>query len=322
MNKLFVNPGYYKQYYFEWANMYTQGESCQTIASKYGANPSAVNKALKKLGIEQRKPWEGGTKYAQYCNEWIELYEQGFSLEAISQKYGCSPGIVWHTLNKDGVERRSISEAVRKYGIEREDYFYVIDIGEKAYWLGFLMADGYIRIGNKNDKTINLALQKRDIEHIERFKQALGTQKIIECNHYDYRHDLPRLSLNSAKLYDDLVKHGCMPRKSLKTRFPNIPEHLHSHYVRGYFDGDGWITKPGTFGIVGGQQFLIELRDVLSLHIRLNHVNLIFDKRTAAVFSLRYGGCRQLRRIYDWLYADATIYLPRKKERFEQVISA
>jgi hypothetical protein len=232
-----------------------------------------------------------------------------------------SVGIIWHTLNKNDIKRRTISQGARKCMLLREDYFENIDCEGKAYWLGFLMADGYTRIGNKNDKTVNLALQVGDSSRIEAFKLAIGTNKKTEVNHYKYRHDLARLSINSSKMYDDLVKHGCIPRKSLKTVFPDIKIDWYNHFVRGYFDGDGWITKPGTFGVVGGEQFLLQLRDVLTQSIGVNLVKLTFDKRTKAVFSIRYGGRKQLFKIYNWLYENANTYLLRKRQTFEEILA-
>ena len=46
-------------------------------------------------------------------------------------------------------------------------------------------------------------------------------------------------------MYNDLIKQGCVPRKSLILTFPNtnqVPENLINHFIRGYFDGDGSIS--------------------------------------------------------------------------------
>ena len=46
-------------------------------------------------------------------------------------------------------------------------------------------------------------------------------------------------------MFNDLIKQGCIPNKSLVLTFPNkhqVPENLINHFIRGYFDGDGSIN--------------------------------------------------------------------------------
>ncbi len=68
----------------------------------------------------------------------------------------------------------------RKYKLN-ESFFEIIDSEEKAYWLGFLMADGSVRAGQSQDGTghwnIRLSLATADKERIERFIEAIGGQQ-------------------------------------------------------------------------------------------------------------------------------------------------
>ena len=54
-----------------------------------------------------------------------------------------------------------------------ENYFKIIDSEEKAYWLGFLYADGCITRFYRNEKlksmSLELTLQSNDIEHLKKF---------------------------------------------------------------------------------------------------------------------------------------------------------
>ena len=53
------------------------------------------------------------------------------------------------------------------------------------------------------------------------------------------------IHLTSDKMFNDLIKQGCIPNKSLVLTFPNkyqVPENLINHFIRGYFDGDGSIN--------------------------------------------------------------------------------
>ncbi|MHC4210670.1 MAG: LAGLIDADG family homing endonuclease, partial [Planctomycetota bacterium] len=43
----------------------------------------------------------------------------------------------------------------------------------------------------------------------------------------------------------DLIALGLHPRKSLTLRFPDAPDGVHRHFIRGCWDGDGSIYKSG-----------------------------------------------------------------------------
>ena len=45
-----------------------------------------------------------------------------------------------------------------------------IDTQEKAYWLGFILADGYL---NTNKHMLRIKLGDKDKHHLEKFIQAL-----------------------------------------------------------------------------------------------------------------------------------------------------
>ena len=58
------------------------------------------------------------------------------------------------------------------------NYFEEINTPEKAYWLGFLAADGYI-VGNE----LNIQLEKKDKEHLRKFSNAInGNLTIRDIN--------------------------------------------------------------------------------------------------------------------------------------------
>ena len=48
--------------------------------------------------------------------------------------------------------------------------FDTIDTEEKAYWLGFMYADGYVQ---NNGNSVELSLKGSDVEHLEKFRVFL-----------------------------------------------------------------------------------------------------------------------------------------------------
>jgi hypothetical protein len=116
------------------------------------------------------------------------------------------------------------------------DIFQNIDTEEKAYWLGFLYADGCV---HSQENKIELGLAEKDYEHLNKFRNFLQIKNKIA-----YRDSTKsyRLSFRSKKSKQDLIALGYIPCKSLLLHFPNsqqVPDYLIKHFIRGYFDGDG-----------------------------------------------------------------------------------
>lgn len=62
-----------------------------------------------------------------------------------------------------------------------ENYFEVIDNEHKAYWLGFMFADGYIsnRDDTYGEDQFGISLAKEDIQTLYQFKQDINSTNPI-----------------------------------------------------------------------------------------------------------------------------------------------
>ena len=200
-----------------------------------------------------------------------------------------------------GVKRQSLSKRLKeKYNIEvmpngkksiNDNFFNIIDTSQKAYWLGFFYADGYV---SDTRNTIDLCLKESDKEHLEKFKKILNSNhKISEKKNilngkefYSYR-----ISIRSKALNDDLKKHGCINNKSLVCTFPNVDENLLPDFIRGYFDGDGCIyfdkrskrILPKINMSCGSRKFISSLQNILNDKFNIKS-NLYIDRN---IYSLR-----------------------------------
>lgn len=128
----------------------------------------------------------------------------------------------------------------RKFYLD-ENYFLEINSNEKAYWLGFLAADGYI---NKNE--LILELQESDKEHLMKFgntiSQGLNVRKIIHHHkEKDFTHY--RVSFRSGRTIENLNKQGVFQNKSLILSPPNLEKQYIPYWILGYMDGDGCLFK-------------------------------------------------------------------------------
>jgi hypothetical protein len=213
------------------------------------------------------------------------------------------------------------------------DFFESIDSESKAYWFGFLMSDGYILKTSKKMHRFNrvsLNLTEGDKKHLELFQKHVNhTDSLVYDPHisktsYQNRKPTYRLDLSSIKMCSDLMALGCTPYKTGFSNYPSIPQELNRHFIRGYFDGDGSISKCGSFGefsITSDENILLGIQQILMKDCNLKLTKLNPYKKTNKAFSLRYGGKKQLLRIYDYLYQDATVFLQRKYNSFTLLFS-
>lgn len=214
-------------------------------------------------------------------------------------------------------------------------FFSVIDTEAKAYWLGFLYADGYVsRCG------VGVSLSLKDRAHLERFKEAICyTGPIYErgprSNVMKDGRTIGGLGscevrISRDQMRQDLAKNGCGPRKSLTLTFPTgeqVSPSLLPHFLRGYLDGDGWISssrpKSGggkrlqfMSGFIGTVDFLTQLRTYLVS--QGFGFPTIRTKTNEKIGTIVYGGNQTVKRLHDLLYSNATIFLERKRKHFDE----
>lgn len=177
-----------------------------------------------------------------------------------------------------------------------ERFFQVIDTEEKAYWLGFLYADGCI-----TNKAVRLEISIKDRKHLEKFKDILQYQDA----HFYFRKDVESILLymNSSVMVQDLETLGCVKKKTHILQFPDteqIPPSLIHHFMRGYFDGDGCIyVHPklrSSFQLMGTLNFLQKYQEVLNQGICKTTVTKIYSKKSQNIGELVFGGNQQVKK--------------------------
>lgn len=267
----------------------------------------------------------------------ITLYKEGLSCKKIGDILGVSYPTIAGRLRKEGIVIRNLRDAhlIKKFN---ENFFDIIDNEAKAYWLGFLYADGNVRINvhKRGYKSYITSLSQMEIEPLEKFINSISGTDIKISNWITNVNTISyNISLNSKIMFDGLCKYGCIPNKSLILEFPsNIPIELHNHFIRGYFDGDGSIYKSnskvkfknhtviysdGSASICGTLEFLKVLKDNL---IFMGEKGIYKEKRRVTnTWNLRVSGNKRCILLYDYLYSNATIFLQRKKDKFEQIIN-
>lgn len=257
----------------------------------------------------------------------VELYETGRCPSEIARIVGFSRGdTVVRILKKlgkhriDGPTGYCGNSNSRKY-IVNSNYFSVIDTEEKAYWLGFLYADGY----NTNKYRITINLQWADREHLELLKKHIGSnhpivKRIVKIKKMN---EVARLDINCRKFCVDLTRHGMVKAKSLILAWPDsLDDELKRHFVRGYFDGDGSVgeskTAVCTFSFCSSEFFINSLKKYLMKNLKLNDNSLCLSGKARSV---RWSGYKPSLAFYNFLYQGSTVFLTRKKEKFEKLLT-
>ena len=124
--------------------------------------------------------------------------------------------------------------------------------------------------------------------------------------------------IGDKHLKESLIKQGCVPQKSLILKFPELPAPLISHFIRGYFDGDGCVSYYRRNQFVTPQCSLVGTKDMLSKIIyNTNSDNVIEEEFTTNIYySIKYNKKGSID-FLNQIYKDATIYLDRKYKRYQ-----
>lgn len=241
----------------------------------------------------------------EQVNTMIDLYtNQNKSLKSLGEIFGVSRPVISRIL-KDNLDKITLRTKTTKY-TANYNKFEVIDTAEKAYWLGFLAADGCVYT-RENNATIILNLHQKDIGHIQKFKEFMQTTaEIIEYTStggYSNHTPMVKISLNSKKMAQDLIDKGITPRKSLTLNSPNIPPQFYLPYILGYFDGDGSISElsSGEYSLSfqGTKETLEWINEVLGTDMRLEK-RYTNNKNS---FYIRCGGNNKPYSILQKLYS-------------------
>lgn len=240
--------------------------------------------------------------------------------------------------SKLSVSRRSVSRVLKESGINTclknrytlsEDFFETIDSEEKAYWLGFIYADGYVG----DDRFNNLVLSSIDKEHIVKFKETIKFTGQLRVGSGGYPGSGENLIINfsSAKMTSDLRNKGLYPGKSTTMEsFPELEDFLIRHFIRGYFDGDGSVYSSRntsyhkgkmyeyqipTVSIIGTKPFIEELSNHLVFK------NRIRKSKSKNMVYLEYSKKEDIPNIFQYLYNDSTVYMERKFNKFKELLA-
>lgn len=246
------------------------------------------------------------------------IYEDKLSGGELSRLFGVSGSFMNRWLHSLGLKPSGLNfDKFAKFNIHKFD---VIDTEEKAFWLGFIFADGCV-VGEHTWR-LCIKLAEKDYNHLKKFKDFMEDtrgdhriRRVVEIKDgkefvsYSYE-------VSNKTMINTLINLGCVPKKSLILKFPDesifARKELVYDFIRGYIDGDGCITTNGKKGrmqiyVLGTEHFLNGIRNYFPQFSKLMKKNNIYAITCNSNMADQVG--------YK-LYENATIYLDRKRERY------
>lgn len=169
----------------------------------------------------------------------LSLYKDGLSGLKISEQLSISKSRVYKILKEENITR-SNRENSRKFKINHK-FFSSIDDERKAYWLGFMYADGYLVKRSGRSYFVGISLSSKDEDHLRKIVKDMDSDYPINRYINNIGVEYSRFMISSEQIYNNLFSLGCTTNKSCTLKFPGykeVPESLMHHFMRGYFDGD------------------------------------------------------------------------------------
>jgi hypothetical protein len=179
---------------------------------------------------------------------------------------------------------------------------------DMAYVLGFIIADGCV-IKNKRGACF---------------------LEISSNENYSRRY---RLQIGSKKIFKNLLNLGIYPRKSKTIKLPVLPDKYFSHFLRGYFDGDGCVNickfkrkDRKSFSYVltsvftsGSRNILVEIKNKLQELEVIKGGSFFYNQGYRLSFSINDS-----LGLYGFMYRNLknNLYLNRKKSVFEKYLTS
>lgn len=214
---------------------------------------------------------------------------------------------------------------------KKDENFFRKWTSEMAYVLGFFVADGYMIKNKRGACFVDFTSTDRII--LEKIRKVLGSNlKISVRKRREDWKPIYRIQIGSKKIHSDLSDLGITQNKSKTVVMPKVPNNLFSHFVRGYFDGDGHVyvgcyprkdsknRTQKTVIITGftsaSRKFLEALHQKLLTHKHVVGGTLYSSSRS---FRLCFSA-KDSKRLYNLMYGKLkdNLYLSRKKVVFEK----
>lgn len=292
----------------------------RNIVEKYNVSEKTAERRMKDLGLYHT---------SDRNIECIMRYLNGEKVQDLIVEYSMSQANLNALMRRRGIPVRGTQHFFDFH------YFDEIDTEDKAYFLGFIYADG-----NLHKNSLKISIRDYDEDVLHKLKKHAGANNPvyrIAVRPFDdedkrtikERGEMSSLILTHKNIPISLNKHGVVPRKTHKiTHIPKtIPKKFMKHFIRGYVDGDGSFGKYKhndnyyrySLSIVGTKDFLNNLSEFSESMSGSYFNEELYDRHPETINNIRsltMSGSENVLNFLHWIYKDSTVYLDRKYERY------
>lgn len=283
---------------------------------------SSIIRLLKKEGVYKYHWYEPKIALQNRVEECIALYESLGSFRKVAGAMG------------RGVTKDQVDFCLQKYApliikrkptLEEVNYFENIDTHLKAYFLGFIAADGCILENKSGNKSLEIGINKKDVVVLEKLLDELKSSHNIR---YKEATSSCSIHISNSKLISDIERIGITSRKSLTmpNLIHNIPTEFQSSFICGLYDGDGSIgfykrAKCNTWfisvGLIGTKEVVEGVRNWLEKNIELK-TKYIYNNKNRNPLTVQFNFTRRSEVIefFKRIYFPCPFSLKRKYDKF------
>lgn len=242
--------------------------------------------------------------------ELFRLYKTYlYSYKELANKFNKSVSSISCLLNRKGLKGKFEENHCRKYSINQY-YFDIIDCEEKAYFLGFLYADG---CNHKNNTKISMFLKEEDKDILVKLNNLLQPDKPLTYRTQKRGTNQYGMQISNKRISNRLNDLGCIPNKTFTLDFPNdnqVSSNFLIYFIRGLFDGDGWLGEKD-ISITSSNIFCNKLSNYLLDNYNIKTKKKIKNKVTELCFPRA-----SVKPFLNLIYKNSNIHLERKYQRY------
>lgn len=163
-------------------------------------------------------------------DELLKLLLEGKSTRAIAKELGIGRSTISYWIKKYNLEE------YMKYKKHESNYnFNKIDTKEKAYVLGFMLADSNITPKN----IVEISVEKNDKEIVYFISNIIESNISIDNTFDKEKRRFPRI--RTSRKINDILKFTS-GRLKKERHYPRVRKDLERYLLLGFFDADGCIT--------------------------------------------------------------------------------
>lgn len=301
------------------------------VAEQLKRSLSSVCGRYRYLGLKRPRTLinETQTEWTEEEIEFIKNNYKTYSYKEIGEKINRTKSAVQNKIRKLGLKK----DKIQKFN---EFYFDEINSNDKAYWLGFIYADGWIEQSNRNN-CLGIELSEKDSEHLVLFNKWINgnvsvktrTRTINFDKYKDKEYVMCYIKYYSKHLVESLNNYNIVENKTYKKyTLPNIQDKYMISFLHGYFDGDGSFflknKKMNYYGFNYTSYNKIILENIRKyLYEKYNITSYIcLAKKNSNVWQLYITAQDSVKSFANLLLNDNTVYLERKNNLIKEYIAS